>query len=81
MGRGSQSWAPVEEQDLPARLAGEPTAGVAGNHGELNVFACPTDQGHPHRWSPNGGVPIALGSDPTGCAAARRHLNLDLRGR
>ncbi|MFD9337188.1 hypothetical protein ACFWBF_22705 [Streptomyces sp. NPDC060028] len=48
---GSQSWAPVEEQGLPARVAAEPTAVVVGNHGELNVFACPTDPGHPHRWS------------------------------
>ncbi|MEV6955909.1 hypothetical protein [Streptomyces sp. NPDC051183] len=48
---GSQSWAPVEEQGVPVRPVAEPTAVVVGNHGELNVFACPTDPGHPHRWS------------------------------
>ncbi|MFD7629873.1 hypothetical protein ACFV7Q_28275 [Streptomyces sp. NPDC059851] len=48
---GSKSWAPVEEQELPPRPTAEPTGVVVGNHGELNVFACPSDPGHPHRWS------------------------------
>ncbi|MEU9182875.1 hypothetical protein AB0C90_40075 [Streptomyces sp. NPDC048550] len=48
---GSKSWAPVEERGLLPRQAAEPTGVVVGNHGELNVFACPADPGHPHRWS------------------------------
>lgn len=31
--------------------AAVPTGVVVGNHGELNVFTCPADPGHPPRWS------------------------------
>ncbi|MGW0961320.1 hypothetical protein ACWD4K_20325 [Streptomyces gelaticus] len=48
---GSGSWKPLEEGDLPAFLSARPTEVVVGRAGELNVFACPTDPGHPHRWS------------------------------
>ncbi|MFF8508585.1 hypothetical protein ACF064_10895 [Streptomyces sp. NPDC015492] len=48
---GSGSWTPLEEQGLHPSVAALPTAVVAGNHGELNVFACPADPGHPARWS------------------------------
>ncbi|WP_318213012.1 hypothetical protein [Streptomyces sp. SCL15-6] len=48
---GSGSWKPVEDRDLPPRPFATPTEVVVGNHGELNVFACPADPGHPHRWS------------------------------
>ncbi|MFE6710271.1 DUF1963 domain-containing protein [Streptomyces sp. NPDC057695] len=48
---GSGSWTPLEEQGLRPHPAALPTAVVAGNHGELNVFTCPTDPGHPARWS------------------------------
>ncbi|MFG3150544.1 hypothetical protein ACGF7W_00665 [Streptomyces sp. NPDC048219] len=48
---GSRSWKPVEDRDLPPHPFARPTEVVVGNHGELNVFACPADPGHPHRWS------------------------------
>ncbi|MFD5447231.1 hypothetical protein [Streptomyces sp. NPDC127100] len=48
---GSASWKPVEDRDLPPHPFARPTEVVVGNHGELNVFACPADPGHPHRWS------------------------------
>jgi len=48
---GSGSWKPVEDRDLPPHPFARPTEVVVGNHGELNVFACPADPGHPHRWS------------------------------
>ncbi|MFJ3794178.1 hypothetical protein [Kitasatospora sp. NPDC090091] len=49
---GSHSWIPVEVQSLPGRLGGStPTEVTVGRWGELNVFACPADPGHPHRWS------------------------------
>ncbi|MET7483476.1 hypothetical protein [Streptomyces sp. NPDC005538] len=48
---GSGSWRPLEEQDAPAYLAARPTEVTVGRWGELNVFACPFDPRHPHRWS------------------------------
>ncbi|MFE6975028.1 hypothetical protein [Streptomyces sp. NPDC057682] len=48
---GSGSWRPLEDRGLRARRAAAPTAVVVGRWGELNVFACPRDPGHPHRWS------------------------------
>ncbi|MGC9436446.1 hypothetical protein [Streptomyces sp. WG5] len=48
---GSGSWKPVEEHGLPPHPHAAPTGVVVGRHGELNVFACPADPGHPHRWS------------------------------
>lgn len=48
---GSGSWKPLEEPDLPAHLLASPTEVVVGRWGELNVFACPEDPSHPHRWS------------------------------
>ncbi|MFI2302104.1 hypothetical protein ACH5AL_25140 [Actinacidiphila glaucinigra] len=48
---GSGSWKPLEDRDLPAHRSGTPTEVVVGRFGELNVFACPTDPDHPHRWS------------------------------
>ncbi|MFB7368435.1 hypothetical protein ACFC0D_01080 [Streptomyces sp. NPDC056222] len=44
---GSRSWTPVEDQDLRPT----PTRVTVGNHGELNIFACPDDPGHLPRWS------------------------------
>ncbi|MET9349201.1 hypothetical protein [Streptomyces termitum] len=48
---GSGSWTPVEERDLPPFPNALPTGVTVGNHGELNVFACPADPAHPPRWS------------------------------
>ncbi|WP_329112224.1 hypothetical protein [Streptomyces sp. NBC_01353] len=48
---GSQSWVPVEDQGLRPFPFATPTGVIVGNHGELNVFACPADPGHPARWS------------------------------
>ncbi|MFH8972902.1 hypothetical protein [Streptomyces sp. NPDC017890] len=48
---GSGSWKPVEEHGLPPCPYATPTEVVVGRHGGLNVFACPADPGHPHRWS------------------------------
>ncbi|WP_406016128.1 hypothetical protein OG520_37675 [Streptomyces sp. NBC_00984] len=48
---GSGSWKPLEEGDLPAHRSATPTKVVVGRAGELNVFVCPTDPDHPHRWS------------------------------
>ncbi|MEU8828120.1 hypothetical protein [Streptomyces sp. NPDC048636] len=49
---GSGSWIPVEERDAPSHLvSATPTEVTVGRWGELNIFACPADPGHPHRWS------------------------------
>ncbi|MBP0449058.1 hypothetical protein J5Y04_05805 [Kitasatospora sp. RG8] len=48
---GSGSWKPLEERDLPAHQYATPTEVTVGRWGELNVFACPADPGHPHGWS------------------------------
>ncbi|MFJ8437331.1 hypothetical protein ACIQ9P_39175 [Kitasatospora sp. NPDC094019] len=48
---GSGSWKPLEDRHLPTHRSDTPTEVVVGRFGELNVFACPTDPGHPHRWS------------------------------
>ncbi|MFJ9795895.1 hypothetical protein [Streptomyces sp. NPDC101145] len=48
---GSGSWKPLEDRDLPTHLHSTPTKVTVGRFGELNVFACPTDPDHPHRWS------------------------------
>ncbi|MFG2820952.1 hypothetical protein ACGFX4_16185 [Kitasatospora sp. NPDC048365] len=48
---GSGSWKPLEDQDLPTHRYATPTEVTVGRSGELNVFACPTDPDHPHRWS------------------------------
>ncbi|MDV5147985.1 hypothetical protein R1T08_28385 [Streptomyces sp. SBC-4] len=46
---GYESWTPIEDQGL--RPHALPTGVVVGNHGELNVFDCPSDPDHPPRWS------------------------------
>ncbi|MFD6415199.1 hypothetical protein [Streptomyces sp. NPDC060194] len=49
---GTGSWRPLEEDpDAPAHLTVNPTEVVVGRWGELDVFACPADPAHPHRWS------------------------------
>ncbi|MGW7069234.1 hypothetical protein ACWGII_10315 [Streptomyces sp. NPDC054855] len=48
---GSGSWKPTEEADLPPHPSAAPTEVIVGRAGQLNVFACPADPGHPHRWS------------------------------
>jgi hypothetical protein len=48
---GSGSWKPLQEQDLPAHRSARPTEVTVGRWGELNIFACPGDPSHPHRWS------------------------------
>ncbi|AJE43362.1 hypothetical protein [Streptomyces nodosus] len=48
---GSGSWKPLEEQGLPARLSATPTEVTVGRWGELNIFTCPEEPTHPHRWS------------------------------
>ncbi|MEU7581157.1 hypothetical protein AB0B50_26545 [Streptomyces sp. NPDC041068] len=48
---GSGSWTPVEDRGRPPYPAATPTKVVVGRAGELNVFACPADPGHPHRHS------------------------------
>lgn len=51
MGRGgSGSWKPQEEGDVPPFRSASPTEVTVGRSGELNVFACPDEPGHPHRW-------------------------------
>ncbi|POG44400.1 hypothetical protein BV881_26740 [Streptomyces sp. ZL-24] len=47
---GSGSWKPQEEGDVPPFPAARPTEVTVGRSGELNVFACPEEPGHPHRW-------------------------------
>ncbi|MFG2951882.1 hypothetical protein [Streptomyces adustus] len=48
---GSGSWRPLEEQGLPPHPHATPTEVTVGRWGELNVFACPGNPAHPHRWS------------------------------
>ncbi|MEE1751408.1 hypothetical protein [Streptomyces sp. SP18CS02] len=48
---GSGSWRPLEDRDLAAYHSPRPTEVTVGRWGELNVFACPDDPAHPHRWS------------------------------
>ncbi|WP_344627957.1 hypothetical protein [Kitasatospora arboriphila] len=48
---GSGSWRPLEDRGLTTHRNATPTEVTVGRHGELNVFACPTDPVHPHRWS------------------------------
>uniref|UniRef100_A0AAU2VR31 DUF1963 domain-containing protein n=1 Tax=Streptomyces sp. NBC_00008 TaxID=2903610 RepID=A0AAU2VR31_9ACTN len=48
---GNGSWKPVEDRDLDAYPYATPTKVIVGRAGELNLFACPNDPGHPHRWS------------------------------
>ncbi|MEU6679065.1 hypothetical protein [Streptomyces sp. NPDC046925] len=48
---GSGSWKPLEQADLPPHPAALPTKVIVGRAGELNIFACPADPAHPHRWS------------------------------
>ncbi|MET8753866.1 hypothetical protein ABZW32_27760 [Streptomyces sp. NPDC004667] len=48
---GSGSWRPLEDRGPGVRVSSTPTEAVVGRWGELNVFACPSDPGHPHRWS------------------------------
>ncbi|MEV6259338.1 hypothetical protein AB0M42_01005 [Streptomyces sp. NPDC051784] len=46
------SWMPTEEWSVPGRLRDRcPTKLTVGRDGVLNLFACPVDAGHPHRWS------------------------------
>ncbi|MBD0674223.1 hypothetical protein [Streptomyces sp. CBMA156] len=44
---GTGSWRPLEARDDSST----PTEVTVGRWGELNVFACPDDPRHPHRWS------------------------------
>jgi hypothetical protein len=48
---GSGSWRPLEDQNQPTHRCATPTEITVGRWGELNVFACPDDPEHPHRWS------------------------------
>lgn len=48
---GSGSWKPLEDRDLPTHRYATPTRVTVGRYGELNVFTCPDDPDHPHRWS------------------------------
>ncbi|MEV7929049.1 hypothetical protein [Kitasatospora sp. NPDC088779] len=48
---GSGSWRPLEEQGFPPNPHATPTAVTVGRWGELNVFFCPDEPVHPHRWS------------------------------
>ncbi|MEV5981041.1 hypothetical protein [Streptomyces sp. NPDC052114] len=48
---GTTSWIPREEERPTVFRAATPTEVVVGRAGELNVFACPADPAHPHRWS------------------------------
>ncbi|MFB7940173.1 hypothetical protein [Streptomyces sp. NPDC056049] len=48
---GSGSRKPVEDRDLLTHRDASPTQVTVGRFGELNVFACPVDPDHPHRWS------------------------------
>ncbi|WP_299542247.1 hypothetical protein [uncultured Streptomyces sp.] len=48
---GSGSWKPLEDQNQPTHRCATPTAVTVGRWGELNVFACPNEPEHPHRWS------------------------------
>ncbi|MFD3491355.1 hypothetical protein ACFWWB_12380 [Streptomyces sp. NPDC058690] len=46
------SWMPTEEWDVAGYLRDRcPTKLTIGRDGLLNLFACPTEPGHPHRWS------------------------------
>ncbi len=46
------SWMPLEERDVSEPLRNSrPTHLTIGRDGLLNIFACPADPGHPHRWS------------------------------
>ncbi|MEV0415166.1 hypothetical protein AB0I68_31335 [Streptomyces sp. NPDC050448] len=46
------SWMPVEERAVPGDLRDRcPTKLTIGRDGLLNVFACPNEPRHPHRWS------------------------------
>ncbi|MFF0018548.1 hypothetical protein [Streptomyces sp. NPDC005374] len=48
---GSRSWKPLEDRSRPAHRSATPTMVTVGRWGELNIFACPDDPRHPHRWS------------------------------
>lgn len=48
---GSGSWAPTEDRDLRPDRYSTPTKVNVGRSGELNIFTCPTDPDHPHRWN------------------------------
>ncbi|MGW4696914.1 hypothetical protein ACWEO1_31550 [Kitasatospora cineracea] len=48
---GSGSWRPLEEAGPAPSPTARPTEVTVGRWGELNVFACPADPAHPHRWS------------------------------
>ncbi|MFE0699737.1 hypothetical protein [Streptomyces sp. NPDC058872] len=48
---GSGSWKPLEDRGRPTHRYATPTKVIVGRYGELNLFACPTDPDHPHRWS------------------------------
>ncbi|MFE4360647.1 hypothetical protein [Kitasatospora sp. NPDC056800] len=49
---GSGSWRPLEDEaSADGHGVVMPTEVTVGRWGLLNVFACPADPGHPHRWS------------------------------
>ncbi|MFD7813220.1 hypothetical protein ACFV6E_09800 [Streptomyces sp. NPDC059785] len=48
---GSGSWRPVEDETPTGRRLATPTEVTVGRWGELNIFTCPADPGHGHRWS------------------------------
>lgn len=47
---GSGSWKPLEDQAQRPHPSATPTKVTVGRWGELNVFVCPDDPEHPHRW-------------------------------
>ncbi|WP_407990522.1 hypothetical protein [Kitasatospora sp. CMC57] len=50
--RAYGSWMPVDERDVPGHLRDRsPTKLTLGRDGLLNIFACPDDPRHPHRWN------------------------------
>ncbi|MFF7331822.1 hypothetical protein [Streptomyces sp. NPDC008150] len=50
---GSGSWKPLEDRHRhrTTHRGASPTEVTVGRWGELNVFACPHQPEHPHRWS------------------------------
>ncbi|MFQ6192842.1 hypothetical protein [Streptomyces sp. NPDC000405] len=47
---GSGGWKPLEDRNRPTHHCTTPTEITVGRWGELNIFACPDEPEHPHRW-------------------------------